>query len=129
MHPALARLLHDYRAAVQQALGLMEKSGIALPASNQEWLASPVPEHGLLQGDIRYFKHGYGCSVQLPEGTVDFDFGAEGQTNGVSPGALLHYAGVKLSTYGFDSEADFMACFEQALAQGELHDSGYLLYY
>ena len=129
MDTALFKLLADYHDAVRHALMLMVQSGITLPGSANEWVASAIPEHGVLQGGVAYFKHGFGCCVKLPSGSVDFDFGEHGQTNGVRPNTLLHFAGSKLHGYGFLDEADFMASFDRAVAQGQLRYSGYSLYY
>ncbi len=75
MNTQLFRLITKYQHAVHEAVILLSRSGIKMPLSCDNWLNTDIPAHGELLGGIRYFKHGYGCKVNLPSGTVDFDFG------------------------------------------------------
>ena len=78
---------------------------------------------------IKDFKHGYGCAVQLPGGSVDFDFGEHGQTDGFDTWCLSSFADERLTEYGFASEVELTRTFEQAVAAEELQYSGSILYY
>lgn len=129
MNNNLARLISDYQASVRMAVQLMQKSGIRLPATNTDWTATDVPQRGELQGGITYFKHGYGCAVKLPAGTVDFDFGERGEIDGFDAWRLIGFAGSRLSEYGFASEALLNECFKAEVAAGSLVYSGYILHY
>ncbi|MBB3857942.1 hypothetical protein FHY29_003392 [Xanthomonas arboricola] len=129
MNSNLARLISDYQSAVREAIGLMRDSGIKLPTSNADWAANGIPQRGTLKGDIPYFKHGYGCSVKLPSGAVDFDFGEHGETNGFDAWRLASFSGPRLSEYGFVSEASLNDCFTAEVAAGSLVYSGYILHY
>ena len=127
MNPNLARLIADYQQRVRTAVALMQASGIARPSTHTDWVATLIPRE--LKGGIRCFKHGYGCKVALPEGSVDFDFGAHGENDGFDTGRLADFAGARLADYGFASEDALRACFDAEVAAGALVYSGYILYY
>ncbi len=129
MNGDLARLIAAYQASVRVAICLMKKSGIPLPATNTEWTGIDIPDRGELDGGISYFKHGYGCAVRLPDGAVDFDFGANGEIDGFDAWRLVSFAGKKLDEYGFANEAMLNACFKDEVAAGSLIYSGYILHY
>ncbi|MBB3802564.1 hypothetical protein FHR47_002831 [Xanthomonas arboricola] len=129
MNSNLACLISDYQSAVRKAVELMRNSGIDLPATNRDWAANGIPQRGTLTGDVPYFKHGYGCSVKLPSGAVDFDFGVHGETHGFDLWRLASFAGQRLPEYGFRTEAALNDCFKAELAAGSLVYSGYILHY
>jgi hypothetical protein len=78
---------------------------------------------------VRYYKHGYGCAVHLPTGTVDFDFGEHGEIDGFDVWRLSNYAGRRLSAYGIASDDELKKVFDVAVKDGALVYSGYILYY
>ena len=125
----LARLISDYQASVRAAVELLQQSGIPLPATDADWAATDIPQRGELDGGIPYFKHGYGCAVRLPAGSVDFDFGEHGEIDGFDAWRLVGFAGSRLSEYGFPSEASLNECFKAEVAAGSLVYSGYILHY
>lgn len=129
MNNQLAILISNYQACVAAAVDLMQRSGIPRPSTNTEWVFNAIPQRGELEGAVRYFKHGYGCAVSLPTGTVDFDFGAHGEIVGFDAWRLAGFAGDKLSEYGFSDEYAIAACIEAGVAAGSLVYSGYMLYY
>ncbi|WP_437612572.1 hypothetical protein WMF20_09440 [Sorangium sp. So ce834] len=129
MDPRLAKLIEDYRAKVAEAVALLERAGIPRPSSSLEWTQTDVAGRGELAEGYRYFKHGFGCAVAGPEWTVDFDFGDEGQIDGVDAGRLQRFAGERLGQYGFTSQEQLERAFDDAKAAGDLVYSGYILYY
>jgi hypothetical protein len=129
MNSNLARLISDYQGAVREAVAVMRDSGIELPATSMDWAANGIPQRGTFKGGIPYFKHGYGCSVRLPSGAVDFDFGEQGEIDGFDAWRLASFAGPRLSEYGFASEAALNDFFKAELAAGSLVYSGYILHY
>ncbi len=60
---------------------------------------------------------------------MDFDFGAEGQTNGFDLWRLSCFAEDKLSVYRFTSEEELKHVFEESVRAGEIVYSGYILHY
>jgi hypothetical protein len=129
MNNQLAILISDYQASVGTAVDIMHRSGIPRPLTNMDWVGTDIPQRGELEGGVRYFKHGYGCAVSLPTGTVDFDFGAHGEIGGFYAWRLASFAGDKLSEYGFADEDALTECFKAEVAAGSLVYSGYILYY
>lgn len=129
MDQRLSQLISDYQAAVREAVDLMVRTGIARPQSNVAWAGTDIRQISDLVGGVRYRKHGYGCAVQLPTGSVDFDFGERGEIDGFDVWRLLGFAGRRLSSYGFAKEDELKDAFETAFANGELLYSGYILYY
>ena len=129
MIDGLAQLIHDYQDAVRTAVALLESSGIPKPATPDDWVGLDIPQRGELQGGVRYFKHGYGCAVNLPSGKVDFDFGAGGQIDGFDLWRLVGFAEGRLMTYGFPSEQDVKSAFQSAEQSGKIVRSDYILYY
>lgn len=129
MNQKLARLIADYQASVREAVRLMQQSGIPLPATNNDWVGTDIPQRGALANGVPYFKHGYGCAVSLPGGAVDFDFGENGEIDGFDAWRLAGFAGARLPEYGFESEAALRACLNAEVAAGSLVYSGYILHY
>lgn len=129
MNTQLFRLITKYQHAVHEAVILLSRSGIKMPLSCDNWLNTDIPAHGELLGGIRYFKHGYGCKVNLPSGTVDFDFGRSGEICGFDPWRLFNFAGSSLSEYQFADLDELRACFDLELSAGKIIFSGYILYY
>lgn len=129
MDNQLAQLISDYQAAVGSAIFQMSESGIEIPSSNIEWLDLDIPAHGELKSGIKYFKHGFGCWVHLPEGKVDFDFGENGQIDGIDEWRLWSFCQDRLNTYGFDTQQALFDCIGHALEKGELIASSHNLYY
>lgn len=130
MDDRLLRLIRDYQSRVAESLILLERAGIRRPGSALEWVVDDVPQRGELGGGARYFKHGYGCAVQTPEWSVDFDFGEhDGRTDGFDAWRLKEFAGDRLSAYGFASTGEIDRAFDAAKASGELVHSGYILWF
>ncbi|WP_250504275.1 hypothetical protein [Caballeronia sp. AZ7_KS35] len=115
----MPNLIADYQASVRSAVALMYRSGIELPSCSSDWIDSGIDLNGMLDGGIRYLKHGTGCAVFLPAGEVDFDFGRHGEINGIDPWKLLCFARDHLPSYGF-TERSFKEAFAKAVQSGEL---------
>lgn len=107
----------------------MHRSGIRMPSSNLQWIKTNIPQRGLLDGDIAYMKHGFGCTIYLPDGKIDFDFGRLGEINGFDVWRLFLFAREKFSTYGFESFDTLERCFETAVSDGHLIRSDDSLFY
>jgi len=129
MNKHLARLISDYQASVRTAVEFMQRSGIPLPSTSRDWVKTDIPNRGELEGEIQYYKHGYGCAVSLSTGKVDFDFGRHGVIGGFDAWRLAGFADSKLPEYGFATEDALKTCFKEEVAAGSLVYSGYILYY
>ncbi len=100
-----------------------------MPSSSSEWIDTNVPARGELQDDIYYVKHGSGCTVNLSDGEVDFDFGDQGEIGGFDEWRLVCFARHRTVEYGFENEDAVKQCFKAALAEGTISYSGHILYY
>ena len=129
MDKKLKKLISDYQASVRTAVELILQSGIPLPVSSREWVEADIPAHGELEGGVSYYKHGNGCLVDLPSGSVDFDFGKIGEIDGFDSWRLVKFARSELAKYGFETEDTIEKSFEAAVKAGSLTSSGYVLYY
>ncbi|WP_254460338.1 DUF6896 domain-containing protein [Xanthomonas sacchari] len=129
MKKQLARLIQDYQAKVHEALVVMHRSGIPMPDSRDGWIELNIPQAGLLDGGIAYFKHGAGCKVYLADGAVDFDFGDLGEIDGFDAWRLFMFSKRNFSEYGFKDQNDLERCFEASVAEGYLVCSRGVLFY
>ncbi len=129
MNNQLARLIADYQTSVLDAVVLMQRSGIRMPYSSNDWIFTDIPSRGELYGGGKYFKHGTGCQVSLTTGEVDFDFGTQGEIGGFDVWRLIRFAGSNLADYDFASKEVLEQCFEAALTAGSLVCSEYNLYF
>jgi hypothetical protein len=100
MDLALRTLILDYRAAVARAIDELKLGGIPLPESNRGWSLNGLQQRGVLPSGATYAKHGYGCCVKLPEGEIDFDFGANGEYDGFDAWRLWRFAEPRSDRYG-----------------------------
>jgi hypothetical protein len=129
MDKKLKKLISDYQASVRTAVELIERSGIPLPVTSRGWVDTDIPAHDELEGGVSYYKHGNGCLVDLPSGSVDFDFGKIGEIDGFDSCRLVKFSRSELAKYGFESEDAVEKSFEAAVKSGSLVSSGYILYY
>ncbi len=129
MNEKLVCLIADFRENVQTALKLMQRSGIQMPFSRNDWIESNIPNTGELDGGVKYYKHGAGCLIRLSTGEVDFDFGVQGEIGGFNLWWLIRFAGKKLTAYGFRNEDEVAEYLDDALDKGELICPDHDLYY
>lgn len=129
MNINIAKLVFDYQSSVRMAVHLMGAFGIKRPLSARDWAQTEIPSRGVLEGGVEYFKNGYGCSIYLSSGMVDFDFGDNGEIEGVDLWRLFNFAGSRLMSYGFSDMGALEESFCDAVNVGSLVYSGYILYY
>ncbi|MCL6358776.1 hypothetical protein EXT49_01765 [Pectobacterium polaris] len=129
MNENLYRLIFYFQDAVQVSLKLMHRSGIKMPSSRYGWIESDIPSSGELDGGVKYYKHGAGCRVELNSGSVDFDFGGQGEVGGFNSWWLTYFAGKNLTDYGFRNYDDVADHLNKALDDGELIFPEHDLYY
>lgn len=129
MDKKLKNLISDYQDSVRAAVELIHRSGIPLPVTSFGWVLTDIPDDGELEGGFSYCKHGTGCLVDLPTGSVDFDFGRLGEIDGFDSWRLFKFAESQLAKYGFETEEAIEKSFEAAVKSGELVSPCYTLYY
>jgi hypothetical protein len=129
MDKKLKKLISDYQTSVRTAIELIYRSGISLPDTAHDWVDTDICAQGELEGGVSYYKHGHGCLVDLPAGSVDFDFGCLGEIDGFDPWRLVKFAGSELARYGFENKDAVDRSFDAAVKSKELVSSGHILYY
>lgn len=129
MDEQLVQLISDYQRAVSTAVLLMSESGIESPSNIKDLLHLDIPAHGELNGGIRYFKHGFGYRVHLPEGKVEFDFGEHGEIDGFDEWRLWQFCQQHPSAYAFDTQQSLSVFIKHALEKKQLVASAHNLYY
>ncbi len=121
MDARLQSLIDDYMAAVRRAITELEASGISRPATTTEWVGFDVPGRGKLTNSGEYFIHGFGCAVRMPDTTVDFDFGDDGQIDGFDWYRLSTFAESRLhSQYRIHHETELRSLIDAATDSGDL---------
>ncbi|QXI26366.1 DUF6896 domain-containing protein [Pseudomonas vanderleydeniana] len=120
MDKRLTSLIIDYQKAVRTALTLMKASGVALPGTAADWVFTDLSNISCLNDGVNYYKHGFGCRVDLPEGSVDFDFGRFGEISGFDSWRLLRFAKDRHETYGFADDDEFFDCFSKSERSNEI---------
>lgn len=125
----LARMISDYLDRVADAVAVLERAGYRRPQTDMDWTVMDGPPHGELVPGYRFYKHGIGCAVKGPGWAVDFDFGEQGQIDGIDPWRLKQFAEPRLASYGIRSTEEIDTLFSAACAAGELVFSGYILFY
>lgn len=129
MDPKLLALIRAYQARVSWAVDQLASVGIPRPTSALGWAMNGVDRRGRLARGIRYSKHGYGCAFHYPGGTVDFDFGREGEITGFDAWRLWHFRDASRQLPVFASRDVLESAIVGALAGGYIVNSGYILYY
>ncbi|MDQ2150960.1 hypothetical protein RBI22_19865 [Alcaligenaceae bacterium C4P045] len=98
----------------------MFSSAIPMPRSGNDWAGMDIPHSGILHNGTKYFKHGFGCTVLLPVGAIDFDFGRHGEINGFDWWRLTSFAKLDLECYGFETHELINELFDDAVKNGEI---------
>ncbi|WP_420484127.1 DUF6896 domain-containing protein [Burkholderia cepacia] len=120
MSDKFRRLIIEYKNAILESLVVMQRSGIRMPASSYDWVYMEIPMGGELEGGGCYRKHGVGCDVHLPEKSVDFDFGENGEIDGFDAWRLAEFAGMNLRKYGFNTAEELDKYVDFLTSEGVL---------
>jgi hypothetical protein len=130
MDRALSQLISQY---VGVAADLFPKVaahvGADLPISNEDWACLDVDQRGETADGVKYFKHGYGVAMTDGSRHIDLDLGDEGQIDGFDAWRLFDFAEKNDIEIPFGSHECLDGVLETAAGAGELHFSGYILYY
>ncbi|THD04509.1 hypothetical protein B1810_05155 [Panacagrimonas perspica] len=118
MPQRLLRLIRSYLQATSEAVAALEAAGITRPASALGWSLAGIPHEGHLIDDRRYRKHGFGCTVELPSVSIDFDFGPEGQIDGFDASRLAFFATDRLEHFGYASAEQIALDMQSAVRSG-----------
>jgi hypothetical protein len=130
MTQRLLELVDAYLSDVQRAIVALRAGGIEPPSSQTAWATAAIPHVGPLTEEASYTKHGFGCTVTLSDGEVDFDFGAGGETNRFDGWRLYRYASARAERFGDVSLDAICRWLEQERGRGvfALEPAGSLYY-
>ena len=130
MKPELRALIEAYCAKAAELIPRLAKMlGFKLPITNTEWVGFQVPTPGPTSDDLKYFKHGFGVAIRYDGGVIDIDFGDDGEYNGFDADRLFKFATASRFPTPYKSHYEVEADLKEALAQGQVRFSGYILYY
>lgn len=130
MKTELRDLIEAYRSKAAELVPRLAKAlGIKLPVTNSEWAGLDIPYRGKTAVGLEYFKHGYGVAIRYDGGSIDVDFGDEGEYDGFDAWRLFRFAEESKFRTPYVAHSQVEADMKEAEATGELRFSGYILYY
>ena len=130
MNQQLREVIHLYIESYQSLfIQLAKDLVIELPITAQDWAILNIDQSGVSSSGIKYRKHGYGVVMRQDNLVVDFDFGKEGQLNGVDPWKLFYFAEENSVSLPYASVNELQVEFKSLVQNGEFIYSGYMLYY
>jgi hypothetical protein len=104
---------------------------VRLPASNREWVAI-CAECGLYHvrwvNGIEIYVHGYGIELVLPDVTIDFDWGDEGEPDGFDAWRLWNFVRENRLDVKCEGHSQMISWVEQAHECRKLTKDNYLYY-
>jgi hypothetical protein len=85
------------------------------------WREAHIPQRGEA-GGFRYYFHGIGVAIHLPDGIIDFDFGHDGRTDGFSTWKLAAFAEqLNVTSHDFTKWQHVQRLLGEGLREGWLH--------
>jgi len=85
-------LIHDYQAAVYQAVALLNAKAKREKGFQQHYNSAGTRAGYLNEvKQVRYSFHGTGCMITTPEFEVDFDYAKEGGCTGIDTWFLFDF--------------------------------------
>ena len=120
MHEDLLHLIREYQKRTAEACELLRANlGLDDPMS---WRQASVPQVGDLGPNAKYAFHGTGVTVTTSTGSLNFDFGHDGRTDGFSPWKLADLAGQLGDSYiRFGEWLKLKEELDLAVADGSVH--------
>jgi len=97
-HETLDTLIHDFISIVETSTLLLEKK-FGTRDIRRLWHTKAIKRRGRVTRGVKYELHGIGCRINLSTGTVDFDYGPNGEINGFDIWRLYIFACERPSKY------------------------------
>lgn len=130
MKNELRELINAYCTKASELIPRLSKSlGFELPITNGAWASLDIPYRGKTSDGLQYFKHGFGVAIHFDDRKIDIDFGDNGEYDGFDADRLFRFATASHFPTPYKNHREVEADIKDAVAQGELRFSGYILYY
>lgn len=123
-HRQFLELIEEYQRRVREAASLFQRFKAIDPGELMYWRQTGLPQIGFLDPEfrIKYCFHGIGCRVDLPSGTVDWDFGHDGRLDGFDAWRLWLFAVSMKGHFPRFAEKEVLdKAFREAVSLGIIH--------
>jgi hypothetical protein len=130
MRTELRNLITSYQdAAARLVPKILDHLGVTSPSSNFEWATLKVPGKGVTPCGKKYRKHGFGIEITYEDGVIDFDFGENGDIDGLDAWFLYDFAVSTGFSIPYIDGREIKNELEEAVLLGELrrHQHRYYL--
>ena len=118
----LEQLIIDFLSKVDKATALLEEK-FGSRCILRLWRTNKIERCGIIVDNITYELHGVGCAVHLPEACIDFDYGANGRTDGFDVWRLYIYAcELPLKYKKYTDQKTLQADFEKYISTGKIEE-------
>lgn len=94
----LDALINDFIAMVETSTLIFEEK-FGTRDIRRLWYTKAIKRRGRVTRGVKYELHGIGCRINLSTGTVDFDYGPNGEINGFDICRLYFFACERPSKY------------------------------
>ena len=130
MNTELLNIINKYQSAIEVLFPKVAKHlNVELPISNNNWAGLTLEQRGVTPCGIKYFKHGYGISMNDGNMSADFDLGDKGQINGFDAWRLADFVIKNNIKTSLSNGKVIETAIADAVKTGDVTFSGYLLYY
>ncbi|WP_323168557.1 DUF6896 domain-containing protein [Pseudomonas atacamensis] len=91
-------LINDFISMVESSTLVFEKK-FGTRDIRRLWRTEAIKRCGRVTRGVKYELHGIGCRINLSTGSVDFDYGPNGEINGFDVWRLYNFARERPSKY------------------------------
>ncbi|CAI8760453.1 MULTISPECIES: DUF6896 domain-containing protein [Pseudomonas] len=88
---ALDILINDFISMVESSTLIFERK-FGTRDIRRLWYTKIIKRRGRVTRGVKYELHGVGCRINLSTGSVDFDYGPNGEINGFDTWRLYNFA-------------------------------------
>lgn len=121
MNAELRKIISDFQDKVEEANDLLKKH---LNTKEPHNWGSSIEQVGVLASKHKYFFHGIGCKVHISkDDIIDFDYGANGRTDGFDEWRLCGFISTRKKKYPNVQESDIKKWFQEAIEANEIKKS------
>jgi hypothetical protein len=119
---SLLNLIHDYIACSKYVCELLKEKLKNPERILGAYRTEGIPKEGVIGEDVYYNFHGVGCYFELPNTTIDVDFGPDGRCDGFDAHRLRDFQESFPNKYLFLTKEVFEKCFTELILTGVIHN-------